>query len=83
MMNITDVDPKKITIGIVGLGLMGCSICTCLLIAGHPVIAIAPIPDDLVHAENRIKEHLRKSKKEALIFGKPASYFKNCTIKKS
>ncbi|MGF1558039.1 MAG: 3-hydroxyacyl-CoA dehydrogenase family protein [Flavobacteriaceae bacterium] len=79
-MNVTDVDPKEITIGIVGLGLMGCSICTCLLIAGHPVIAIAPIPDDLVHAENRIKEHLRKSKKEALILGKPAAYFKNCTI---
>jgi len=35
-----DVD---VTVGIVGLGLMGCSICTCLLIAGHKVIAVAPI----------------------------------------
>ena len=33
--------------GVVGLGLMGCSITTCFLMAGHTVVAIAPIPIDL------------------------------------
>ena len=51
-------DNTDIIIGVVGLGLMGCSICTCLLIAGHKVIAVAPIPDDLNHAEKRIRKHL-------------------------
>ncbi len=66
-MDKNTIDTKEITIGVVGLGLMGCSICTCLLMAGHKVIAVAPIPDDLVHAEKRIKEHLRRSKEEKLI----------------
>jgi len=79
-MNNKEIDTKKITIGVVGLGLMGCSICTCLLMAGHEVIAIAPIPDDLVHAENRIKAHLRKSKEEDLIGDDPSVVFKRCVI---
>ncbi len=79
-METNTIDTKEITIGIVGLGLMGCSISTCLLIAGHPVIAVAPIPDDLVHAEKRIKAHLRKSKEEQLIVGELETYFNNCTI---
>jgi len=44
------MDVKKIPVGVVGLGLMGCSITTCMLMAGHPVIAIAPVPDDLKFA---------------------------------
>lgn len=79
-MDNRHIDTSKITIGVVGLGLMGCSISTCLLIAGHPVIAVAPIPDDLVHAEKRIKEHLRKSKAEALIVSDPLYYFSKCKI---
>jgi len=54
-------------VGVVGLGLMGCSITTCLLMAGHPVIAVAPVPVDLEHAERRISEHWRRSVEEGLI----------------
>ncbi|TMM57145.1 3-hydroxyacyl-CoA dehydrogenase family protein [Maribacter algarum] len=79
-MNKKKIDIEEITIGVVGLGLMGCSISTCLLMAGHRVIAVAPIPDDLVHAEDRIKEHLRKSKEEHLIDVKPSTYFNDCSI---
>ncbi len=79
-MDKRKIDTKEITIGVVGLGLMGCSISTCLLMAGHKVIAVAPIPDDLIHAENRIKEHLRKSKEELLIDDEPSAYFDNCSI---
>jgi 3-hydroxybutyryl-CoA dehydrogenase len=46
---------------------MGCSITTCLLMAGHPVVAVAPVPADLEHAERRIGEHWRRSVEEGLI----------------
>ena len=36
------INTGDVTAGVVGLGLMGCSITTCLLMAGHTVIAVAP-----------------------------------------
>src|SRR5664279_3299348 len=69
-----------IIIGVVGLGLMGCSICTCLLIAGHRVIAVAPIPDDLNNAEKRIRKHLDKSHEEGMAAMESQQYFKNLVI---
>jgi len=74
------MNTQEIPIGIVGLGLMGCSIVTCLLIAGHPVVAVAPIPDDLKHAEKRIREHLEKSIENGLIFNDPDYYFNSLII---
>jgi 3-hydroxybutyryl-CoA dehydrogenase len=74
------IDTKNLSTGVVGLGLMGCSITTCLLIAGHPVVAVAPIPDDLNHAKNRITEHLRKSKEEGLVNDSPDHYLARLTI---
>ena len=71
---------KEISIGVVGLGLMGCSITTCLLMAGHPVIAIAPIPLDLDFAEKRVTDHLVKAKQEGLLKDQPESFLKNLTI---
>ena len=71
---------NEIPVGVVGLGLMGCSITVCLLIAGHPVVAIAPIPVDLEHAEERIKHHLIKSKEEELVTNDPEFYLANLTI---
>ena len=55
------IDTQQIPIGVVGLGLMGCSISTCLLMAGHPVVAVAPLPVDMLTAEKRIHLHLQKS----------------------
>lgn len=74
------MNTNEIPVGIAGLGLMGCSIVTCLLIAGHPVVAIAPIPDDLLHAEKRIREHLEKSVLNGIISNEPEFYFNNLTI---
>lgn len=71
---------QEIHVGIVGLGLMGCSIVTCLLLAGHPVVAIAPIPDDLLHAEKRIREHLDKSFANGLIVNEPDFYLQHLHI---
>jgi 3-hydroxybutyryl-CoA dehydrogenase len=50
---------KKIPeIGVVGLGLMGSSIITALLISGHKVVAVAPLPADLKDAPKRILHYL-------------------------
>ena len=71
---------NNIRIGVVGLGLMGCSITTCLLMAGHEVVAIAPIPVDLLTADERIREHLDRSYKEGLTSHKPDVHFAKLTI---
>jgi threonine dehydrogenase-like Zn-dependent dehydrogenase len=36
--------PSKTPAGVVGMGLMGTSIAACLLIAGHPVVAVDADP---------------------------------------
>jgi 3-hydroxybutyryl-CoA dehydrogenase len=71
---------EKITIGVVGLGLMGCSITTCLLMAGHRVNAIAAIPADLDLAEQRITDHLLRSSREGILNHAPASFLKYLLI---
>ncbi|MEJ7827626.1 MAG: 3-hydroxyacyl-CoA dehydrogenase family protein [Segetibacter sp.] len=55
MNNLT---PDDIPVGVVGLGLMGSSIAVALLIAGHPVKAIAPLAEDNELGPLRIKEQL-------------------------
>jgi 3-hydroxybutyryl-CoA dehydrogenase len=75
-----EINTHEIPVGVVGLGLMGCSITTCFLMSGHPVIAIAPISDDLKHAESRIRHHLQKSFEEELTTERPEFYFRNLLI---
>lgn len=79
-MNNSNVNSVAVPVGIVGLGLMGCSISTCLLMAGHPVVAIAPIPGDMITAESRIQKHLEKSYKEELTAQEPDIYLAKLTI---
>lgn len=74
------IEPSEITIGVVGLGLMGCSITTCLLMANHKVVSVAPIAVDMLHAGDRIQHHLIKSKEEGLINLMPEHYLNNLTI---
>jgi 3-hydroxybutyryl-CoA dehydrogenase len=74
------MDPQEIPAGIVGLGLMGCSITTCLLIAGHPVVAVAPVSNDLVRAETRIKDHLDRAFDNGLISKDVGFYMKKLII---
>jgi 3-hydroxybutyryl-CoA dehydrogenase len=59
--------PKDLPVGVVGLGLMGCSITACLLMAGHRVVAVAPIAVDLLKAEERIRGHLDASSARGLL----------------
>jgi 3-hydroxybutyryl-CoA dehydrogenase len=75
-----EIKTSEIPVGVVGLGLMGCSITTCFLMSGHPVVAVAPISDDLKHAEKRIRHHLEKSYEEKLAKELPEYYLKNLVI---
>jgi 3-hydroxybutyryl-CoA dehydrogenase len=70
----------NVQIGVVGIGLMGCSITTCLLMAGHRVIALAPLPVDLETAEYRILGHLQRSFDEGLTAKHPDIYHKKLVI---
>ena len=74
------INTNEIPASVVGLGLMGCSITACLLMAGHPVIALAPIEADMQHAEGRIMHHLQKSLQEGLTNKKPAEFAKQLLI---
>lgn len=74
------INLKEIRVGVVGLGFMGCSISTCLLIAGHSVVAVAPTPVDLETAEKHIHEHLALAFEKGVCQEQPAYYFKNLTI---
>ncbi len=79
-MNEQNVQAKNIAVGVVGLGLMGCSITTCLLMAGHPVVAVAPIRADMTKAMPRIREHLERSFKEEITQHRPDELLCNLTL---
>ena len=72
-------DKNKIAIGLVGMGLMGSSIVTCLLLAGHPVVGVSPLPNELDNSVERIKAHLHKAKEEGLVKHSPKRYLKKLT----
>ena len=74
------MEPGEIPVGVVGLGLMGCSISTCLLIAGHPVVAIAPLPVDLERASERIHAHLLQSFQQSICPNEPTFYLNNLLL---
>lgn len=74
------LDPGNIVVGVVGLGLMGCSISTCLLLAGHKVKAVAPVSTDLLHAKERIVNHLTLSHQEGLTSQTPEQHLPRLTI---
>lgn len=91
-MTKNQIKPEEIKVAVVGLGLMGCSITACLLMAGHKVIAVAPIVSDMETAESRVHEHLKMSLKEGLTdqptsallsrltITEDYSLLKNCTL---
>lgn len=76
----TIADNSTISIGVVGLGLMGCSIVTCLAMAGHHVVAVAPLPADLAHAHSRIQAHLIHSQEHGLINHPPEQFLSQVLI---
>ena len=71
---------SEINIGVIGLGLMGSSIVAALLVAGHPVKAIAPLPIDMELAPQRIADQLNQCEKAHLLIRSPADYLTQLTI---
>ncbi len=83
---------SDVVIGVVGLGLMGSSIVAAFLIAGHPVIAIAPLANETNEASERIHKQLIHADQSGLL-SKPVDQYsiqltisenysslKNCTL---
>jgi 3-hydroxybutyryl-CoA dehydrogenase len=62
-----NIKVADINVGVVGLGLMGSSIVVALLIAGHPVKAIAPLADELANARQHIQDHLMQCDRAGLL----------------
>lgn len=57
-MMADQVETTDSAVGVVGLGLMGSSIVVALLIAGHRVRAVTPLPEDREVAPGRITDQL-------------------------
>jgi 3-hydroxybutyryl-CoA dehydrogenase len=74
------IQTGEISVGVVGLGLMGSSIVAALLLAGHPVKAIAPLPDELEDAPQRIKSQLLHGEQSDLLEQPLAFYLSQLTI---
>ena len=60
-------DFSTLEIGVVGLGLMGTSILVSLLVSGHKVTGIAPLPEDMDGAIDRIKSQLEHAGEAGLL----------------
>lgn len=62
-----NINTREIDVGVVGLGLMGTSVITALLISGHNVKAIAPLAIDMIAGPKRIKDQLKHCQKAELL----------------
>ncbi|CAN5376792.1 3-hydroxyacyl-CoA dehydrogenase NAD-binding domain-containing protein [soil metagenome] len=71
---------QKINIGTVGLGLMGCSIATCILASGHPVTSLIRDIDKAPEARERILEFLEQLKSEGILKEDPQTIINRHTI---
>lgn len=69
-----NIKTSDITVGVVGLGLMGSSFIVSLLIAGHPVKAIAPLAEDMTTGPERINNHLIQCARSGLL-PKPIEFY--------
>jgi 3-hydroxybutyryl-CoA dehydrogenase len=60
-------DPRRIVAGVVGLGLMGCSIASCLLASGHRVVGLEPSAPRRRQARGRVRHDLGELARERLL----------------
>ena len=73
-------EPGNFNAGVVGLGLMGTSVATCLLAAGHPVAAVEIDEKKRQSARRRILANLREMKKEGLIRVDPSKIISRLNV---
>lgn len=70
----------EISLGVVGLGLMGSSIVVALLQAGHKVIAIAPLANEQGQAIKRIESDLNRCSEAGLLPASVEHYLNRLTV---
>ncbi len=68
---------QPVAAGVIGLGLMGTSITTCLIAAGHRVVAIDKDAARRRSLKRRVEVLLREMRSEKLLSKQPASLLKN------
>jgi 3-hydroxybutyryl-CoA dehydrogenase len=71
---------KKIPVGTVGLGLMGSSIATCILAAGHTVTSLVKTIDQAEEARLRILGYLEELRSAGMLADDPAEVLQRLTI---
>jgi 3-hydroxybutyryl-CoA dehydrogenase len=71
---------SNIQVGVVGLGLMGSSIVAALLLAGHRVVAIAPLSGEIDEGRSRIVDQLIQSEKAGLVKAGMPPYIEYLTV---
>jgi 3-hydroxybutyryl-CoA dehydrogenase len=71
---------EKIRIGVIGLGLMGSSITTCILAAGHKVTALARHIEKADEAKKRILNFLKQLREEGILKEDPDRIIQRLTI---
>lgn len=76
----TQLEPADIPVGIVGLGLMGTSIATCLLAAGHRVAGVEADASRRGIAARRVRELLREMRSEGLLKADPAQVMRRLAV---
>jgi 3-hydroxybutyryl-CoA dehydrogenase len=72
--------PHEISLGVVGLGLMGSSIVVALLQAGHRVIAIAPLSDEKEQAALRIEADLYRCAEAGILSSSVEQHLARLTV---
>src|SRR5579864_4964765 len=75
--SLASTKEQPVPAGVVGLGLMGTSIVTCLLAAGHPVVAIDKDAARRRNLKRRVSVLLRDMRREKLLAKEPAGLVKN------
>lgn len=75
-----ELEPANIPVGVVGLGLMGTSIATCLLAAGHPVAGVETGATQRRIAARRVSGLLREMKVEGLLKADPAQVIRRLAV---
>jgi len=75
-----NLNPQSVTAGVVGLGLMGSSIVTALLIAGHQVKAVSPVPADLAKIAANFKIQLKQCEESGLLKNSVSHYLEQLHI---
>jgi len=72
--------PENITVGVVGLGLMGTSVVTCLLASGHPVVGIEVETGRRQSAKRRAFSLLKEMKHERLLRADPGQVVRRLQV---